>query len=98
MTRPQKPNIKRIAFKSQCINELEEYLKERDLQVGHQEFLLDLAALIDFLESENYVGVQYLATALQERLKSQLPVWEKLANKYVPEDWEVPDIQLKPEN
>jgi hypothetical protein len=98
MTRPQKPNIRRIAFKRQCFSELEKYLKEREMQVGHQEFVLDLAALIDFLESENYVGVQFIASALQERLKTQMPMWEKLANRHVPEDWEAPDIQLNPEN
>jgi len=98
MTRPHKPNIRRITFRQQCFDELEEYLKEREMQIGHKEFLLDLAALVDFLETENYVGVHYLASVIQERMKSQLPEWERLANRFVPTDWEVPDIQLNPEN
>jgi hypothetical protein len=98
MTRPQKPNIRRIAFKKQCFEELETYLEEREMHLGHKEFLLDLAALVDFLETENYVGAHYLGRVIEEKLKSKLPHWERLANRFVPEDWETLDVQLEPEN
>ncbi len=94
MTRPTKPNIRRIAYKRQCFQELERYLKETELQLNHQEFLLDLAALVDFLESENYIGAHYMGSVLQERLKTKIPEWERAAEYHVPSDWEVPDIQL----
>ena len=97
MTRPHKPNIRRIAYQRTCFDELHTYLKEHELQMNHKEFLLDLAALIDFLEDENYVGAHYLATVINERLKTKIPEWEKKAYNYVPEDWTVPDIQLDPE-
>lgn len=97
MTRPQKPNIRRIAFKKECYAELEAYLESSELEMNQKEFTLDLAALIDFLEKENYIGAYYIASCINERLKSQLPEWEKRANRHVPEHWEVPDIQLNPE-
>jgi hypothetical protein len=80
-------------FKQECSIELEQYLKEAELQLNHQEFLLDLAALVDFLEAENYIGAHYLACVLQERLKTKIPEWERAAKLHVPKDWEVPDIQ-----
>jgi hypothetical protein len=93
MTLPNKPNIRRIAFQRQCYEELEVYLNEHDMKLNHKEFLLDLAALIDFLEGENYIGAHYIATVLLERLKTKLPEWEKLAKLHVPKDWEVPVIE-----
>ena len=98
MTRPQRPNIRRITYQKQCFEEWERYLKDTELQLNHQEFLLDLAALADFLESENYIGAHYLACVLQERLKTKIPEWAKAARLHVPTDWEVPDVQLNPEN
>ncbi len=93
MTLPNKPNIRRIAFQKQCYEELEAYLNEHDMKLNHKEFLLDLAALVDFLESENYIGAHYIATVIAERLKTKLPEWEKLAKLHVPKDWEVPIIE-----
>lgn len=97
MTRPHKPNIRRIAYQTQCFQELEAYLKEHEMELNHKEFLLDLAALLDFLETENYVGAHYIGTVINERLKTKIPEWERKANKFVPEDWEIPDTQLSPE-
>lgn len=96
MSRPHKPNIRRIAFQARCFYELEAYLKEHEMELNHKEFLLDLAALLDFLETENYVGAHYIGTVINERLKTKIPEWEKKANNHVPKDWEVPDIQLDP--
>lgn len=98
MTRQQKPNIRRIMFQKQCYEDLERYLKETELQLNHQEFLLDLAALVDFLESENYIGAHYLASVLQERLKTKIPEWEKEAKLNVPKKWVISDTQLNPKN
>ena len=93
MTHPHKPNIRRIAFQRQCHEQLEAYLQDHDMQLNHQEFLLDLAALVDFLETENYLGAHYLGTVLSERLKTKIPEWEKLAKLHVPKGWEVPVIE-----
>jgi hypothetical protein len=98
MTRPQKPNIRRAMFRQECFNELEQYLKKTELELNHQEFLLDLAALVDFLESENYIGAHYLACVLEERLKTKIPEWGRAAKLHVPKEWGAPDIQLSPEN
>jgi hypothetical protein len=93
MTTPNKPNIRRIAFQRQCFGELEDYLQEHDMKLNHKEFLLDLAALVDFIETENYIGAHYIAVAINERLKTKIPEWEKLAKLHVPKDWEVPIIE-----
>jgi hypothetical protein len=93
MTRPPTPNIRRIAYLRECYQELETYLHEREMHQSHKEFLLDLAALTDFIANENYVGAHYLATTLNEKLKSLLPDWEKLARLHVPTDYQTPDIQ-----
>lgn len=93
MTLPNKPNIRRIAFQKQCYEELEAYLNEHDMKLNHKEFLLDLAALVDFLESENYIGAHYIATVITERLKTKLPEWEKLAKLHVPKGWKAPIIE-----
>ena len=96
MTKPSTPNIRRIAFQRHCYEQLEQYLKERDMQLNHKELLLDLAALVDFLEEENYIGASYLAEVLQERFKVKAPEWRKLAKLHVQKGFEVPDIQLEP--
>jgi len=96
MTRPKTPNIKRIAFQRECYQELETYLEESEMKLAHKEFALDLAALVDFLEKENYIGAHYIGVVLQGRLKTKVEEWENLAYKYVPPDWQVPDIQLDP--
>ena len=87
MTRPHKPNIRRIAFQKQCYEDLEVYLQDHDMQLNHKEFLLDLAALVDFLEAENYIGAHYIASVLSERFKTKIPEWEKLAKLHIPKDW-----------
>jgi hypothetical protein len=92
MTRKTTPNIRRIAFRKECFEELEEYLRYSEMHASHKEFLLDLSALADFLEGENYVGAEYLGKTLLEKLKSLLPDWEKLANSYVPEDYNPPIV------
>jgi hypothetical protein len=38
------------------------------------------------------VGAEYLGNVLLEKLKSLLPDWEKLANSYVPEDYDPPIV------
>ncbi len=93
MAKPQKPNIRRIAFKKECYKELERYLEEQDMVLNQKEFILDLAALVDFLQAENYIGAHYIGTALLERLKTKVPEWEKKANLHVPKDWEVPIVE-----
>ncbi len=92
MTQPKKPHIRRIAFKKQCYEKLEEYLREHEMKLNHKEFLLDLAALVDFLEDENYIGAHYIACVLSERLKAKIPEWAKLADLHVPKEWFVPEI------
>jgi hypothetical protein len=93
MTLPKKPNIRRIAFQRQCLDELEQYLRDQDMTLAHKEFLLDLAGLIDFLEAENYLGAHYIGTVIQERLKTKLPEWHRLAKLHVPSSWEIPIIE-----
>lgn len=97
MARPKKPNIKRIAFQRQCMQQLEKYLEERDMSLNEKELLLDLAGLVDFLEEGNYVGAHYLGSVLLERLEKKVPEWDKLRNSYVSKDFTIPDIQLDPE-
>ena len=97
MAKPHTPNIRRIAFQRQCYEQLEQYLEERDMQLNHKELLLDLAALVDFLEEENYIGASYLVEVLQERFKVKAPEWRKLAKLHVQKGFETPDIQLEPE-
>lgn len=97
MTKPHKPNIRRISFRKECFEALEEYLEERDMHQSHKEFLLDLAAFTDFLENENFIGAHYLGTVLSVKLKTLLPDWEKLARLHVPKNYHVPEIELSPE-
>jgi hypothetical protein len=94
MTLPKKPNVRRIAFQRECFQELEEYLREKEMHQSHKEFLFDLAAFADFLEKENYIGAHYLGVVLNEKLKTLLPDWEKLSRLHVPKTYETPDIQL----
>ena len=98
MTRPRTPNVRRIAFHRECYEQLEQHLHDSELQLLHKEFLLDLAALTDFLECENYIGAYSIATAMNEKFKTLIPDWEKLARLHVPKDYEVPDVQLTPSN
>jgi hypothetical protein len=92
MTRHRTPNLRRISFQRECYQELEQYLLDRDMSVYYKEFLLDLAAMTDFLSNENYVGAHYLAVALNEKLKTLLPVYEKLARLHVPDDYTASEI------
>ena len=87
MTYPPQPNIRRIQFKKQCYVDMEEYLADKSMKLNHKELLLDLAALVDFLETENYIGAHYLATVLSKRFETKIPEWEKLANLHIPKDW-----------
>ena len=96
MSRPRTPNVRRIAFQRECYQQLEHYLKDSELQLLDKEFLLDLAALTDFLECKNYVGAHYIAVAMNEKFKTLIPDWEKLARLHVPTDYQTPDIQLNP--
>ena len=93
MTKINKPNIRRIAFKKHCYEQLEQYLEERDMQLNHKELLLDLAALVDFLEEGNYVGAHYLGNVLQERLNNKVPEWKKLMEKHIESKFKVPIIE-----
>jgi len=95
MTRINKPNVRRIAFKKQCYEQLEQYLEERDMHLNHKELLLDLAALVDFLEEGNYVGAHYLGNVLQERLKIKVPEWQKLMERHIDSRFVVPIIENK---
>lgn len=93
MTRPQKVNYRKIAFQRQCYEELEQYLAEREMKLNHKEFLLDLAALVDFLEEENYIGAHYLGSVLLERLRSKVPEWHKLMCRHIDSKFEVPIVE-----
>ena len=93
MSLPEKFNLKRAAYLSHCFDELEKYLNDKDMTLAHKEFLLDLAGLIDFLEAENYLGAHYIGTVIQERLKTKIPEWHRLARLHVPSSWEVPIIE-----
>ena len=97
MTRPHKPNIKRIAFQRQCYEQLESYLVEKDMILNHKELLRDRAALVDALENENYIAASFLGEIFQQRLENKVPEWRKLAKLHVQKDFKVPDIQLDPE-
>jgi hypothetical protein len=90
MTLPKKPNVRRITFQKECYEALEKYLIESEMKLNHKEFVLDLAALVDFLDTENYVGAHYIANVLAERLKTKVAEWERLAKLHVPKDYEVP--------
>jgi hypothetical protein len=92
MTQHRTPNLRRISFQRECYQELEQYLLDRDMSVYYKEFLLDLAAMTDFLSNENYVGAHYLAVALNEKLKTLLPVYEKLARLHVPTEYTASEI------
>jgi hypothetical protein len=97
IVRPNKPNIKRIAFQRECYEQLENYLREKDMVLNHKELLLDLAALVDALENENYIAASYLGGILQQRMETKVPEWHQLAKLHVQKDFEVPDIQLYPD-
>jgi hypothetical protein len=94
----QKPNIKRIAFQKHCYEQLESYLREKDMILGHKEMLLDLAALVDALENENYVAASYLGSIFHKRLETKVPEWRKLANLHVQKGFEVPVTELDPKS
>ena len=87
MTLPNKPNIRRIEFQKKCYEHLEGYLQDKSMKLNHKEFLLDLAALVDFLEVENYIGAHYIASVLSKRFETKIPEWEKLAKLHIPKDW-----------
>jgi hypothetical protein len=96
MARTQKPNIRRISFKKDCYEQLESYLQESEISLAKKEFLLDLAAFVDFLEKENYIGAHYLGSVMVEKLRNFLPTWEKAAHSHVPKDYEIPITELNP--
>lgn len=72
-------------------------MEEREMHLNHKELLLDLAALVDFLEEENYIGAHYLGVVLQERLKSKVPEWEFLMKRHIDSKFKTTDVQLEPE-
>lgn len=94
--RSSKPNIRRIAFQRQCHEQLENYLREKDMVLNHKELLLDLAALVDALENENYIAASFLGEIFQQRLENKVPEWRQMAKLHVQKSFEVPDIQLNP--
>ena len=97
MSKPKPVNYRKIAYQRHCYEQLEQHLAEREMQLNHKEFLLDLAALTDFLEEENYIGAHYLGSVLLERLKSKVPEWHKKMCRHIDSKFQVPDIQLDPE-
>jgi hypothetical protein len=98
MTKPRKPNIRKIAFQKECYAQLEQYINESEMVISHKEFILDLAALIDFLETENYIGAEYLGSIMLEKLRHFLPTWKSAARNKVPKDYQMPIVELQPDN